>query len=112
VLLAQRNVAVAQADFDRRDVVARIVQTLVDNQLRPGARPRAPAQSVRPRRPALSARSRPQKLGQVTLARVLGVTTGEVIADPGILFEPAPPVEVPRPAASTQSARASPASRR
>lgn len=34
---AQEAVRSAQADLDRRDVLARSVQTLVDNQLRPGA---------------------------------------------------------------------------
>ena len=34
---AQRAVSAAQADVDRRDVLARAVHTLVDNQLRPGA---------------------------------------------------------------------------
>lgn len=100
-LLAQRNVAVAQADLDRRDVVARIVQTLVENQLRPGAEAsRAGAERAAAQTRLIRA-EQAQKLGQVTLARLLGVATGEVIADPGTLFEPASPVEVPRPAAST-----------
>ena len=34
---AQRAVAALQADVDRRDLLARAVHTLVDNQLRPGA---------------------------------------------------------------------------
>ena len=35
---AQRAVAALQADVDRRDLLARAVHTLVDNQLRPGRR--------------------------------------------------------------------------
>ena len=37
LVAAQRAVTAAQADFDRREVLRRTVQTLVDNQLRPGA---------------------------------------------------------------------------
>ena len=37
ILAAQRAVTATQADFERRDVLARTVHTLVDNQLRPGA---------------------------------------------------------------------------
>jgi outer membrane protein TolC len=101
VLLTQRTVAVAQADFERRDVLARTAKTLVDNQLRPGAEAsRADAERAAAQTRLIRAQEA-QTIALVTLARVLGITNGAVAADAGTLFEPAPAVEVPVPAATT-----------
>jgi outer membrane protein TolC len=83
VVAAQRAIVAAQADFDRRDVLARIVHALVDNQLRPGAdASRADAERAAARTRVIRARET-LTLAQLTTARVLGVATG-----PGALVTP------------------------
>ena len=68
----------AQADFDRRDVLRRAVQTLVDNQLRPGAEAsRADAERAAAQTRLIQAQQA-VTLAQTTLMRVLGVTTRPV----------------------------------
>jgi outer membrane protein len=75
VLAAQRAVIATQADFDRRDVLARMVHTLVDNQLRPGAEAsRADAERAAAQTRLIQAQAT-LTLAQTTIARVLGVTT-------------------------------------
>ena len=77
-LAAQRAVAAAQADFDRRDVVRRTVQTLVDNQLRPGAdASRADAERAAAQTRLIQAQQG-VALAQTTLTRVLGAMGGPV----------------------------------
>ena len=101
VLFTQRNVAVAQADVDRRGVLAGIAKALVDNQLRPGAEAsRADAERAAAQTRLIRAQEA-QMIAQAALARVLGVTTGSVAADPGRLFDAAPPTEVPTTGAAT-----------
>lgn len=73
---AQRVVAAAQADFERRDLLRRTVQTLVDNQLRPGVEAaRADAERAAAQTRLLRAQQN-VTLAQTTLMRVLGETTG------------------------------------
>ena len=73
---AQRAVAALQADVDRRDLLARAVHTLVDNQLRPGAEAsRTDAERAAAQTRLIQAQQA-VTLAQITLARVLGVTTG------------------------------------
>jgi outer membrane protein TolC len=87
---AQRAVAALQADLDRRDLLSRAVHTLVDNQLRPGAEAsrsdaeRAAAQT------RLIQSQQAVALAQITLARVLGVTTGSVAIDAPTLLDRLP----------------------
>ena len=97
---AQRTVAALQADVDRRDLLSRAVHTLVDNQLRPGAEAsrsdaeRAAAQT------RLIQGQQAVTLAQITLARVLGVTTGPVAIDATTLVDRLP-VAVPTAAETT-----------
>jgi outer membrane protein TolC len=101
VVAAQRAVAATQADFDRRDVLRRAVQTLVDNQLRPGAEAsRADAERAAAQTRLIQAQQS-VTLAQTTLMRVLGITTGPITiaADP-LLVAP-PQAEWPTAAAST-----------
>jgi outer membrane protein TolC len=75
VVAAQRATIAAQADFDRRDVLARIVHTLVDNQLRPGAdASRADAERAAARIRVIRAQET-LSLAQATAARVMGLAT-------------------------------------
>jgi outer membrane protein TolC len=94
VVAAQRAVLATQADLDRRDVLARIVHTLVDNLLRPGAEgSRIDAE----RAAAYTRRIQAQAtltLAQTTLTRVLGVTTGIVAIDAAHLLEQLPGTDV------------------
>ena len=72
---AQRAVAALQADVDRRDLLSRAVHTLVDNQLRPGAEAsRSDAERAAAQTRLIQAQQA-VTLAQITLARVLGVTT-------------------------------------
>jgi outer membrane protein len=81
IIGAQRAVTALQADVDRRDVLSRVVHTLVDNQLRPGAEAsRSDAERAAAQTRLIQAQQA-VTLGQITLARVLGVTTGPVVID-------------------------------
>ena len=90
VLAAQCAVTAAQADVDRRITLLRSVQTLVDNQLRPGA----DASRVDAERAAAQTRlGRAQQtllVAQSTLRRVLGMTTGAVAIVGGPLLTRVP----------------------
>jgi outer membrane protein TolC len=94
ILAAQRAVTAAQADFDRRDTLARAVRTLVDNQLRPGA----DASRVDAERAAAQTRLiRAQEalaLAETMMARLLGANASAVAIDAASLLERVPPAEV------------------
>jgi len=78
VVSAQQALAAADADVQRREVLARAAHTLVDNQLRPGAEAsRADAELAAARTRAIQARAA-VTLGQTTLARMLGMPDGQV----------------------------------
>jgi outer membrane protein TolC len=78
---AQRAVAALQADVSRRDLLSRAVHILVDNQLRPGAEAsRSDAERAAAQTRLIQAQQA-VTLAQITLARVLGVTTGSVAID-------------------------------
>jgi outer membrane protein len=90
VIGTQRAVAAAQADVERRDLLARSVHTLVDNQLRPGAEAaRADAERAAARTRLLHTQQT-LTLAQITMARVLGVTTGSITIDPVPLLDELP----------------------
>lgn len=78
VAVTQRAVVAAQADVDRRGVLARVARTLADNQLRPGAE----ASRADAERAAASTRLAQARHGlavaQATLQRVLGAGGGTV----------------------------------
>ena len=92
VLAAQRAVTAAQADFDRRSVLRNAVQTLVDNQLRPGAdASRATAERAAAQTRLIQAR-RTVTIAQATLSRLLGgLGGGSVQADGDTLMARTPP---------------------
>jgi outer membrane protein len=78
VVSAQQALTAADADVQRREVLARAAHTLVDNQLRPGAEAsRADAELAAARTRAIQARAS-VTLGQTTLARMLGIADGRV----------------------------------
>ena len=86
VLAAERAVTAAQADLDRRNVLLRSVQTLVTNQLRPGAdQSRMEAERAAAQTRQIQARQT-LIIAQATLTRVLGGTANPVIvADDALL---------------------------
>jgi outer membrane protein TolC len=88
---AQRAVEALRADLDRRDLLARVVHTLVDNQLRPGAEAsRSDAERAAAQTRLIQAQQT-VTLGQIAFARVLGVTTGSVQIDATTLVDRLPP---------------------
>jgi len=91
VVAAERAVVAAQGDVDRRESLGQIVHALVDNQLRPGAdASRADAERAAARTRLIQAQQ-VLILAQITLTRVLGVTTGLVRADGSRLIDRLPP---------------------
>jgi outer membrane protein len=87
---AQRAVTALQADVDRRDLLSRAVHTLVDNQLRPGAEAsRTDAERAAAQTRLIQAQQA-VALAQITLARVLGVTSGSVAIDATTLIDRLP----------------------
>jgi outer membrane protein TolC len=98
VVSAQRALTAADADVQRREVLARAAHTLADNQLRPGAEAsRADAELAAARTRAIQARAA-VTLGQTTLARLLGVSAGEVGVNTARLLNVAPGTPQPIPA--------------
>src|SRR6266550_4026755 len=90
VVAAQRAVAAAQADLDRRDILSRAVHTLVDNQLRPGAEAaRADAERAAAQTRLIQAQQT-LTLAHITTARVLGLGTHQMAIDPSRLLEQPP----------------------
>lgn len=80
VAAAQRAVVATQADIERRNVLLRSVQTLVTNQLRPGAdQSRVEAERAATQTRLIQAQQA-LAIAQATLNRVLGATGGVTIA--------------------------------
>jgi outer membrane protein len=89
VVHAEQAVTAAQADVERRTVLARAARTLADNQLRPGAEAsRADAERAAADTRAILARQT-LALAQASLTRVLG-GAGGVRVDAGRLLASAP----------------------
>ena len=87
---AQRAVSALQADLDRRDVLSRTVHTLVDNELRPGAEAsRSDAERAAAQTRLIQAQQS-LTLGQISLARVLGIPAGTVAIDSATLVDRLP----------------------
>jgi outer membrane protein len=100
VVGAQRAVAALQADVNRRDLLSRAVHTLVDNQLRPGAEAsRSDAERAAAQTRLIQAQQA-VTLAQITLTRVLGLTTGSVAIDATTLMDRVP-TEAPGAATTT-----------
>jgi len=78
VVGAQRTTASLQADVQRRNVLGRAVQTLADNQLRPGAEAsRAEAERAAAQTRLIQAQQA-VTIAEASLLRVLGLTDGAV----------------------------------
>jgi outer membrane protein TolC len=87
-------VVAAQADLDRRNILLRSIQVLVNNQLRPGAdASRADAERAAAQTRLLQAQQA-LAIGQATLARVLGLTNGAVAIDGDSLLGRLPATDV------------------
>jgi outer membrane protein len=100
IVSAQRAVEALSADVNRRDLLARVVHTLVDNQLRPGAEAsRSDAERAAAQTRLIQAQQT-VTLSQISLARMLGVATGSVQIDATTLVDRLPP---DAPAAVTSS---------
>jgi outer membrane protein len=96
VVSAQWAQAAADADVQRRDVLARAVHRLVDNQLRPGAEAsRADAELAAARTRSIHARQ-VLAVAQATLEQALGVADSPVTVDSTRLLAGAPDGAFPR----------------
>lgn len=85
LLAAERTVQAAQADVERREVLAKSVRVLVDNQLRPGAdASRANAELARARAGLARARQQ-QETSRAALADILGLADANVEVQEGSL---------------------------
>jgi outer membrane protein TolC len=95
VVSAQQALVAAEADVQRREVLARAAHTLADNQLRPGAEAsRADAELAAARTRAIQAREA-VILAHTTLARVLGVAGGSVGVNAARLLDNVVPTAAP-----------------
>jgi outer membrane protein len=108
---AQQQVRAAQADVDRRQVFSRVVHTLVNNQLRPGADASRSDAELAAARIALIQAQVSERVARAELADLLGIPTANVVLDTGLLLR-IPPAGMPRrdlashPEAAAQNARA------
>jgi outer membrane protein len=92
---AEDAVAAAQADVDRRDVLLRSIQVLVDNQLRPGAdASRAGAERAAAETRLLLAQQT-VALAQAALIRLMGGIQGPVAIDAAALRARLPDTDTP-----------------
>jgi len=92
---AQDTVTAAQSDRDRRDILARAVQTLVDNQLRPGAdASRAQAERAAAQTRLLLAQQA-VAVAQAALTRLLGGAQGPIMIDAASLRSRIPTDDAP-----------------
>lgn len=92
VATAQQAVTAAEADVQRRDVLARSAHALADNQLRPGAEAsRADAELAAARTRAIQAQQI-LVVAQTTLAQVLGLANVSVAIDTARLLDTTAPI--------------------
>ena len=85
VAASERAVTAAQADLDRRDVLARAAQALADSQLRPGAEAsRADAERAAAQTRLIRARQQ-LTVAQTVLARTLGIADAVRIDSAGVV---------------------------
>ena len=111
LLAAKQTVRAAQADVDRREVLAKSVHVLVTNELRPGAdASRADAELARART-VLARAQQQQEVSRAVLADFLGLAGTEVDVQPGPLLDAPPesthpaPMDPAHPVAVAQQAR-------
>jgi outer membrane protein TolC len=90
---AQQALAAADADAQRREVLARAAHALADNQLRPGAEAsRADGERAAAQTRVIQARQS-FSLAMIALRQLLGITTGEIAIDGGRLLDSPSPDE-------------------
>jgi outer membrane protein len=100
-LAAEQTVRAAQADVGRREIFAKSVHVLVDNQLRAGAdASRADADLARTRANLARARQQ-QEVSRAALANILGIADAQVEVREGQLAGTPPENVPPTPAIST-----------
>ncbi len=118
LLTAQERVRAAQADVERRKVLADALRVLVENQLRPGAdASRADAELAVARTRLIEAEAAEQA-DRAALATILGIAGSEVKIEPGPLMTLSPDLPLPavrpdaHPFATVEKARVEEASAR
>ncbi|PYU99087.1 MAG: hypothetical protein DMG26_17140 [Acidobacteria bacterium] len=95
MVAAQERVKAARADVERRDVFARSVRVLVDNELRPGAdASRANAELARARTELIRA-EQAEQISRAALADILGIAGTQVEIDAGPLVNLPPTTALP-----------------
>lgn len=100
VVSADSAVVVAQADAERRGVLARAVHALADNELRPGAEAsRSDADRAAADTRLIEAREAAM-LARVTLGRALGVVGRPIVVDAAALVAHPPADDLPASAAA------------
>ena len=100
VVAAQKTATSLQADVERRDTLRRAVQTLVDNQLRPGAEAsRAEAERAASQTRLIRAQQAVAR-AEAVLVRVLGLSTSTVAIEGDKLLSP-PGGDLPTTGAAT-----------
>jgi len=111
LLAAEQVVRAAQANVNRREMFAKAVHVLVDNQLRPGFdASRADAELARARTQLIQAQTA-ERTSRAVLADILGIVGTNVEVDPGQLLGSPPQANLPmvplnaHPAATSQEAQ-------
>lgn len=110
VVAAQQQVQAAQANVDRREVFSRVVHTLVNNQLRPGADASRSDAELAAARIALIQAQVSEHVARAELADLLGIPTTSLVLDTAPLWQ-IPPSNMPtgniasHPEAAAQNAR-------
>jgi outer membrane protein len=101
VAAAQRAVVATQADLERRNILLQAVQTLVTNQLRPGAdQSRIEAERAAAQTRVIQAQQS-LAIAQATLYRVLGSTSGGITIAADVLAARIPTGDITPTAAGT-----------
>jgi len=97
---AEQTVRAAEADVDRREIVAKSVHVLVDNQLRPGAdASRADAELARSKANLARAHQQ-QEISRAALADILGIADSRVEVETSVFAKLPPGTPEPSPAIS------------
>src|SRR6266852_606521 len=85
LLAAEQTVRAAQADVERRQVLAKSVGVLVDNQLRPGADASRASAGLARANASLARARQQQEISRAALADILGIADGSVEVQEGPL---------------------------
>lgn len=110
VVAAQQQVRATQADVDRRQVFSRVVHTLVNNQLRPGADASRSDAELAAARIALIQAQVNERVARAELADLLGIPAANLVLDTAPVLQ-IPPAEMPgrniafHPEATAQNSR-------